>query len=80
MRGYYAVRAQGNSWAWAHTPGATPADFDQAVAEAKSRSQAAHDYVVLYHDGRGGSRLIVTLADGQLAWPRLSDQPHPRGG
>lgn len=75
MSDYYSVSAEGNAWAWTDTKGATEADFAEAVAEARKRSAGDSNYVVRYNNGRGESRIVCTLVNGEVVWLRLASPP-----
>jgi hypothetical protein len=75
---YYAVHSEGNSWAWTHTPADTPADFDQAQAEAEQMSRTSGRNWTVRHNDRQVSRLILTATPEQgIVWPRLAPAPLP---
>ena len=72
-RGYYAISTEGSPESWSTTPSATPADWDQALADARQRAtELDHNQVVRVHT-REGRRIVATAtAEGEIAWPRLA--------
>jgi hypothetical protein len=47
----YSFSAEGNSWAWSHTPADAAADFDRAQVEAEQMAKTSgRNWVVHHHD------------------------------
>lgn len=72
MTEFYDIRQEGHKEAWDTTPGATPADWDQALQIAQDRARERGRNYVIRHVSRDGARLIVTATPEGLAWPKIA--------
>lgn len=77
---YYDVRQEGHKEAWDTTPGATPEDWDKALAVAQQRASERDRNYVVRHVSHQGARLIVTATPEGLVWPRLATPVLPLPG
>lgn len=79
MAEYYDIRQEGHKEVWDHTPGATGADWDQALEVAQERASSQGRNYVVRHVTRDRAMTIVTATPEQgLVWPRLPSPPLPR--
>jgi hypothetical protein len=76
MSEYYDTRQEGHKEAWDQTPGATPQDWDKALAVAQERATSQGRNYVVRHVSRERTLLIVTATPEEgLVWPRVSVPP-----
>jgi len=72
----YSAAVEGATSSY-ETRGGTPGDFDHILGVAKARSLMTRDSIVIRYIEGDEARIICTVTDGEVIYPRLATPPRP---